>query len=223
MKKTLTAAIATALILAPTMAHAGTDPYTVDAAGITINTGPIPDNFHINVRTTANVSYNIHGESKCITRTDAECAGQRHEVAQLIGQTFVPWSIFGIPEGQACAIWIQYSGTNYHFGEAETAGQVAGPDCAAPSDPDDPKTTPTDPPVTPEPTEEPTPEPTPEPTEEPTEEPTPEPTETPEPTTPPGPVEPAGSDMRPLIALGGGGLIAAGLAALLIRRKKAQR
>lgn len=218
MKKVITAAIAAALILAPTAAFAGGSdaptPYTVDVNGITLPEGSVfRDGGHVNVRTTANAAYNIHFEDRNWPVD--------HPKRAYIGESFIPWSAFGIPEGQACVMWVQMAQYNEHFGEGGQA--PVGPDCAGPSDPEDPKTTPTDPPVTPQPTEEPTPEPTPEPTEEPTPEPTDEPTPEPTPTTPPGPVEPAGGDMRPIITLGGGGLIAAGLAALLIRRKKAQR
>lgn len=220
MKKIATAALAAALVLTPAAAFAGGSdsptPYTVDSFGITLPEGSaFRDGGHVNVRTTSNVAYSLHFEDRNWPKY--------HPKRAYIGKNQLPWSAFGAPEGQRCFSWIQVDAFPEHYGEG--GQQPVGPDCAGPSDPDDPKTTPTDPPVTPEPTEEPTPEPTPEPTEEPTEEPTPEPTETPtpEPTTPPGPVEPAGGDVRPLVALGGGTLIAAGLAALLVRRKKAQR
>lgn len=206
MKKTLTAAaIAGALILTPTLAHATEDPFTITEQGVQLTSGVFENNGHVNIRTTTGQTYNAHFEAKCKNRTDAECAGQRHLVAQSIGTSLLPWDALGVPEGTRCVIWGQWSGTNWHLGESEQA--LVGPDCAAPSDPEDPKTTPTDPPVTEEPT--------PEPTENPTEEPTPEPTET------PGvPLEPAGSDMRPFIALGGVTLIAGGLSLTMIRRKR---
>src|SRR5690606_19334670 len=163
--------------------------------GVQLTSGTFEDNGHVNIRTTTGQTYNAHFEGKCINRTDAECAGQRHLVAQSIGTSLLPWEALGIPEGTRCVLWGQWSGTNWHLGEPTQV--VVGPDCAGPSDPEDPKTTPTDPPVTPEPTE--------------------------EPTTPPGPVAPAGGDMRPIITLGGVTLIAGGLSLALIRRKKAQR
>lgn len=216
MKKTLTAAaIAGALILTPTLAHAAEDPFIITDDGVQLTSGTFQDNQHVNIRTTTGQTHNAHFEAKCITRTDAECKGTRHLVAQSIGTNLLPWEALGIPAGNRCAIWGQYSGTNFHFGEASGKGQIAGPDCAAPSDPEDPKTTPTDPPVTEEPTPEPTEEPTPEPTETPVD---PEPTPTPT-----VPLEPAGSDMRPLLGLGAGGLIAAGIAALIVAARRKAR
>lgn len=211
-KTIATTALAAALVLAPAAAFAGGSdsktPYTVDASGITLPEGAtFQDHQHINVKTTSNVMYNIHFESR-----------NNQPSGQWIGQSFLPWSAFGIPEGQQCIMWVQSSEFNEHFGEGGQA--PVGPDCAGPSDPEDPKTKPTNPPSTPEPSEEPTEEPT----ENPSPEPTPAPSETvtpaPEPSETPGPVEPAGSDMRPLITLSGAGLIAAGLVTILFRRKK---
>lgn len=211
-------AAAAVLALAPAAAFAGasddTTPYAVTVDGITLPDGDVfRDNGHVNVRTTANQAYNLHFEDRNWPKD--------HPKRAYIGASFLPWSAFGIPEGQACVMWVQMADYNEHFGEG---GQTpVGPDCAAPSDPEDPKTTPTDPPVTP------SPEPTPEPTEEPTAEPTPEPTQTPaEPTptpTPTEPLEPAGSDMRPTLIGGAAVILMAGIGTLLAatRSKRTKR
>ena len=217
IRKTFTvASIALGIALIPAVAHADADPFTITDEGVQLTSGTFSDHDHVNIRTTTGQTYNAHFEGKCINRTDAECAGQRHLVAQSIGTSLLPWEALGIPEGTRCVLWGQWSGTNWHLGEPTQV--VVGPDCAGPSDPEDPKTTPTDPPVTPEPTEEPTPEPTEEP--EPTETPvvTPEPTETPG-----GPLEPAGSDMKPLLAGGAGLLVALGGALLIGTRARKGR
>jgi len=217
----VTLAAAAALALAPTAAFAGGSddptPYSVTVDGVTLPDGQtFRDGGHINIRTTANVAYGLHFEDRNWP--------EDHPKRAYIGESFIPWSAFGIPEGQACIQWVQLAEFNEHFGEG---GQTpVGPDCAAPSDPEDPKTTPTDPPVTEQP--EPTPEPTEAPTPEPTEEPTPDPTAapTPEPTrTPTEPLEPAGGDMRPALIGGAALMLTAGIGTLLAaaRTKRAQR
>lgn len=180
MKKFLAVfALVAAMVGVPAAAFAGGSdsptPYSVTSEGITLPEGQVfKDGGHVNIRTTANVAYGIHFEDRNWPKDSPKRA--------YIGQSFIPWSAFGIPAGQACVMWVQLAEYNEHFGEGGQA--PVGPDCAGPSDPEDPKTTPTDPPVTPTPT----------PTEEvPTEEPTPTPTEE---TTPPGPVEPAGIDAQ---------------------------
>lgn len=250
IKKTVaTLAAVAVMVLAPTAANANTgEQFAIDDYGVTLAaTSSFQDHDHLNIRTTDGVTHNVHFEAKCVDRDTHECAGKRHVTAQFIGESAIPWEAIGVPVGNRCAIWGQWSATNFHFGEASGKGQIAGPDCAAPSDPDDPKTTPTDPPATEEPTPEPTEEPTPAPTEEPTQEPTPEPTEeptatpTPDPTqeptpaptetpvvpeptpTPVEPLEPAGSDMRPALIGGAALLLAAGTALLVGARAKRAR
>ena len=207
MKKIITAAIAAALVLAPAAAHAaGSDaptPYTVTVDGITLPDGQtFRDNGHVNIRTTANVAYGLHFEDRNWP--------EDHPKRAYIGEAFLPWSAFGIPDGQACVMWVQVAEFNEHYGEG---GQPAvGPDCATgPVDPEDPKNTPA-----PEPTQEPEPteEPTPTPTEEPTEQPTSTPTE---------PMIPAGSDMTPYLVTGAGVMIAAGVVVLIARRRTEER
>lgn len=88
MKKTLTAALAATLILAPTAAFAGGSdgptPYTVDTNGITLPAGDtFRDNGHINVKTTANVMYNIHFEDRNWPVD--------HPKRAYIGESFIPW------------------------------------------------------------------------------------------------------------------------------------
>lgn len=152
---TLTTAVALVLMsgLSAASASGGSDaalPYTVGADGITLPSGFVfADGGHVNV-TTDEGAANVHFESKCITRTDAECAGKRHEDAQFIGKSFIPWSAFGLPEF-FCVTWVQLSQFSEHFGEG---GQE--PVCVVDSTP------------SPEPEPEPTTTPTPKPTVEPT-------------------------------------------------------
>lgn len=94
----------------------GSTPYSVTTDGITLPSGStFQDNGHVNLRTTVG-NFNMHFEGKCITRTDAECSGARHDAAQFIGKSFIPWSAFGLT-GQFCVSWVQISQFNEHFGE----------------------------------------------------------------------------------------------------------
>lgn len=148
-------------------------PYTLTRDGIQL-AQPFEPNGHLNARTDAGVTFNIHAEAKCITRTDAECAGKRHDVAQYIGATFIPWTVIGIP-ADACITWVQRSGANYHYGEHGEPAYCLTEEEPCPSD--TPTTTPTTPAPTPEPTVPATP--TPDPTT------SPEPSSSPSPTTEP--------------------------------------
>jgi len=115
--------------------YAGSDsptPYTVSIDGIHLPQGQVfPDNGHINVRS-GGVTYNVHFEGKCVTRTDAECAGARHDTAQYIGEGFIPWTVILGSDVKKpwCVDWVQLSGFNEHFGEG---GQSpVGTGCATP-------------------------------------------------------------------------------------------
>lgn len=114
----MTTVAAVALLLFGPAALAGSDsptPYTVDATGITLPAGVVfRDNGHVNVRWNGGAA-GLHFEAKCVTRTDAECAGARHSAAQYIGRSFIPWSAFGLTDG--CVTWVQLSDFNEHFGE----------------------------------------------------------------------------------------------------------
>ena len=141
------------LLAAPSTALAsagGSDsptPYTVDTEGITLPEGSVfLDNGHINVRTSDDRTVNVHFESKCIDRNDAECSGDRHKFAQYIGKSFIPWSVLGIYLRSECVAWVQLSAFNEHFGEGGQA--PIGYPCS--TDPEEP-TTPVEPeePVTP--------------------------------------------------------------------------
>lgn len=174
------------IAFAPSAAFAGSDnktPYTLTKEGIQLPDGHvIEDNGHINIRATGSEWHNLHFESKCIERTDAECKGLRHDAAQYIGKNFIPWSAFGLDDS-FCITWVQISKYNEHFGE----GKKDKPFCVNCKPEPTPTATPTPTPTvtpTPEPTETPTPTPTatPTPTPEPTSTPTPTPTVTPTPT-----------------------------------------
>ena len=221
---------------------AGSDsptPYTVDRTGITLPAGQtFPDNGHVNIRWDGGAA-GLHFEGKCVTRTDAECAGARHEAAQFIGASFIPWSAFGVPT-DACITWVQISTFDEHFGEG---GQPAV--CLTEEDPcpETPEPTPTDPsspqpspepsesvpsgPSEPKPTETPAPDPDTEPTAPPTS--SPAATELPIPAVTPAPTEyrsevsavderAATAPPRELAATGasaaGGALLAVGLVVL---------
>lgn len=104
-------------------------PYTVDLNGITLPEGAtFKDNGHINIETTSGKKTNTHFEAKCITRTDAECAGARHDAAQLIGKNFAPWSALGIDIETECVSWVQIHDYNQHFGEGgqKPVGKACG-------------------------------------------------------------------------------------------------
>lgn len=171
------------IVFAPSVASAaGSDsatPYSVTAEGITLAPGDVfADGDHVNIRYQAEgvgLSDGVHFEAKCIEREDAECAGERHAIAQYIGQSFLPLSVFDYGTF-ACVEWVQISKYPEHYGEG---GQPpVGPGCSTPT----PTPTPTEtvtPTPTPTPTETVTPTPTPTPTVTPSPTPTPEPTATP--------------------------------------------
>jgi len=116
-------AIVLAVLAFAPKANATELPYTVDATGITLTVGAFPDNGHVNIDSLQSHA-DLHFESKCITRTDAECAGARHDAAQYIGQAFIPWSAFGLT-GCFTVSWVQVAGENYHWGaQGETPLEV---------------------------------------------------------------------------------------------------
>ncbi len=139
-----------ALIIA--LAGGGSDaptPFIVDPAGVALPVGTtFPDNGHVNIRTTDGVEAGLHFESKCITRTDAECAGARHDAAQFIGQAFIPWTAFGLDPATVCVEWVQVSMYNQHHGEG---GQAPVGNGCAKAEPTPESTAPTAPPASPEP------------------------------------------------------------------------
>jgi len=113
---------------------AGSDaptPYTVDTAGITLPVDvSFTDNGHVNVHTSVG-NRNLHFEGKCIDRTDAECAGDRHVTAQFIGASFLPWSAFNLGD-TFCVSWVQLSGFNEHFGEGKQEPVCVSPEPVEP-------------------------------------------------------------------------------------------
>ncbi len=177
-------------------------PYTVDSTGITLPTGStFPDNGHVNIRWDGG-SANLHFEGKCITRTDAECAGPRHDAAQYIGRSFIPWSAFGVPT-TACITWVQISTFNEHYGEGHqppvclTEEPPCTPTPSAPAETPTPtvSTEPSPEPSTaspsPTPTTTPSPQPSPEPSTDPSLEPLPTSSEPPTSPSPTPTVEPS--------------------------------
>lgn len=124
----------------PTAAYAGGSdsptPYIVDQTGITLPAGDtFRDNGHVNINSQPGGT-NLHFEGKCINRTDAECAGARHDAAQFIGKSFIPWSAFGL-SGDFCVSWVQISHYNEHFGEGGQAPVCVTKDKPKPPQPQD--------------------------------------------------------------------------------------
>lgn len=135
--------IAGAAIAQPAYAQGGSDsptPYSVTDTGITLPAGStFPDNGHVNIRMLAGNTTGLHFESKCITRDDAECAGARHEAAQYIGASFIPWSAFGVDITTECVTWVQISTYNEHFGEGgqpPIGALCSGTDVPEPEEPE---------------------------------------------------------------------------------------
>lgn len=124
--------LALALPASPALA-AGSDgptPYTVTEEGIYLPAGQVfQDNGHVNIKTSLGPA-NVHFEAKCITRTDAECAGDRHAQAQFIGKSSIPWTAFGLGKKPFCVTWVQLSQYNEHYGEGGQGGVGTG--CATP-------------------------------------------------------------------------------------------
>lgn len=140
----LVAVLATIGLVQVAQANGGSNgptPYTVDANGITLPSGDVfPDNGHVNVRTAVGKTAGVHFEGKCINRTDAECAGSRHDQAQFIGKGFIPWSAFGIDPAKECVVWVQISHYNQHFGEGgqDPVGKCKGSETPKPTEPVEP-------------------------------------------------------------------------------------
>lgn len=140
----LVAVLATIGLVQVAQANGGSDgptPYTVDVNGITLPSGDVfMDNGHVNIRTATGKTAGVHLEGKCINRSDAECAGARHEQAQFIGKGFIPWSAFGINTATECVVWVQVSHYNQHFGEGgqDPVGKCKGSETPKPTDPVEP-------------------------------------------------------------------------------------
>ena len=115
-------------------AHAnGSDaptPYTVDSQGVTLPAGTtFPAHGHVNINGSAGGA-GIHFDPN-----------NGHPGGQWIGQSFIPWSAFGLECGDTVT-WVQVSLYNEHYGEG---GQPTVSVYCEPSDP------PAEPPVKPEP------------------------------------------------------------------------
>src|SRR5690625_2415057 len=135
MRKTLTAIIAALfLILTPAAAFASSDgPLTYDVTTVGIQLrgdDTFRDNGHINTRFFGpdgiQRTVNVHFQGKCVDRAHAECAGTRHEHAQYIGESFMPWSAMGIQDGSRVT-WVQISHHSAHFGEGGQKPIPVGP------------------------------------------------------------------------------------------------
>ena len=207
----LTAVLVGVGALVASSARAASDdptPYTVTRDGLSFPS-PLQAHSHINVRTADGVTHGLHMDPN-----------NGHPGASWVGQSFVPWSAFGITDG--CVVWVQWSGAAEHFGEGgqepvclstpqhthkphHTKEPHPCPTTPAPTPTATPSPEPTVTPTSsPEPEPEPSPEPTvtatpePEPTvtAEPTVEPTPEPSSTPT-VAPPAPTPSASSAPTP--------------------------
>lgn len=124
MRKTLTALIAALfLILTPATAMAGGSdsptPYQVTTVGVHL---PAGDTFqahgHVNVRY-------FDGDGIQQTSGIHFDPNNDHPGGQWIGESFIPWSAFGITEGRI--IWVQIHGYNQHFGEGGQKPVPVGP------------------------------------------------------------------------------------------------
>jgi hypothetical protein len=138
--------------------RADEQPFTVTAEGVTLPDGQtFPDGGHVNIQATGPHN-DLHFEAKCIDRVVAECA-TLHDAAQFIGKSFIPWSAFGLSEGD-CISWVQVAGIPKHFGDAGEAPICLGgtPSTTDPTPSSTPSETPT-PTSTPVPTSRPSSEP----------------------------------------------------------------
>ena len=122
--------------------HKPTFELSSDNSTITLTDGSVfADNDHVNIIWTSpdgvEHSLNIHLEAKCIDRTDAECAGDRHVWAQAIGKPSIETGL----AADDCVDWIQVGLHNYHYyGDCET-------DPGTPVEPVEPPPAPVEPPV----------------------------------------------------------------------------
>ena len=124
MRKTLTALVAALfLILTPTAALAGSDgatPYQVTTVGVHL---PAGDTFqahgHVNVR---------YFDGDGIQRTAGVHFDPNNNQpgGAWIGESFIPWSAFGITEGSRIT-WVQVHGYNAHHGEGGQKPVPVGP------------------------------------------------------------------------------------------------
>lgn len=115
MRKLIITALATFLLLVGgASAHAGGSdaptPYDVTTEGIRLPDGEtFQAHGHVNVRylseTGREYSAGLHFDPNT-----------GHPGAPWIGESFIPWGAFGIPEGSRI-VWVQIHGYNQHFGE----------------------------------------------------------------------------------------------------------
>ena len=132
--------------------HEPTFELSADNSTITLTDGSVfQDHDHVNIIWTdaqgIEHSMNIHLEAKCIDRTDAECAGDRHVWAQAIGKPTIETGL----DASDCVDWIQVGLHNYHFyGEGcETDPGIPVEPVEPPVEPVEPPTEPVEPPVDP--------------------------------------------------------------------------
>lgn len=126
MRKTLTAIIAALLlILTPAAAHAGGSdsptPYDVTPVGIQL---PGDDTFAAHGH--VNVDYYAPGHNQRKSAGVHFDPNNGHPGGAWIGESFIPWAAFDIPEGSR-VMWVQIHGYNEHFGEDGGKGIVTGP------------------------------------------------------------------------------------------------
>ena len=114
-------------------------PYEVTKDGIQLPAGDtFSDNGHVNIKATGSTWKDLHFEGKCITRTDAECSGDRHAAAQYIGKSSIPWEAFGLKE-PFCVTWTQLAQYKEHFGEGGQKPVCVGNDTPPEDDTDSKK------------------------------------------------------------------------------------
>src|SRR5690625_2234977 len=124
MRRTLTAVIAAPfLIFTPTAALAGSDgatPYPVATVGVQLPAGDtFPAGGHVNVR---------YFDGDGIPRTAGVHFDPNNNQpgGAWIGESFIPWTAFGITEGSRIT-WVQVHGYNAHHGEGGQKPVPVGP------------------------------------------------------------------------------------------------
>lgn len=118
MKKLWIALLAIAglvLIGAPANATGsdGVPPYKVGVEGITLPEGDtFPAHGHVNIKYT---DFEGNNERSAGIHFDPN---NNHPGGQWIGESFIPWTAFGLTEG-FCITWVQIHGYNQHYGEGK--------------------------------------------------------------------------------------------------------
>ncbi|WP_084125457.1 hypothetical protein [Demequina sp. NBRC 110054] len=129
---TAAAMIAGALAV-PALAADGSG-VTIDDSGITL---PAGDTFLDGGTIAVSGSQGTYGytfDADCIDSDSGSCAGETHELAQYIGESFVPWSALGI-SGDFCITWVNLSLYDGAIYTDTTDSRCVGSDAVVGTDP----------------------------------------------------------------------------------------